>query len=401
MDFIIQNKKILFVISISFLLKIIVSTIGFNGDLEHFFLWATKFETCFLASCHMPGNEISTIPLYGPLSFQLLHFLGGILKLLPVESSIQNFHIFWVFFLSVFDGLIAFFIYKDFGIKKASLYSLCPICILLIGFHSQVEILIIGLCFFGVRFYKKNWILAALLISLSLSLKQTYIYLPIWVLFSPVFGDFKNRTRFVTCIFVFLFLYYTPLFIEDLAHVQNILKSTSSIAVNGFGLDGSSVLRGLYNFFLPEGFLGKIFGPTDANYSKAYKVIFTIVILSLGFLLRKRKNPMELFILYTLCISALSPRIATQHLLLPMIAIIYFWPNFWGKVYYLMASILLPFYPENLRLAIGDETLGPLVYLSGFRSHHLQALLFCFLFIYIYPIVKEQLVIFSKKTKLI
>jgi hypothetical protein len=305
------------------------------------------------------------------------------IRLFVPDYSIEFFHLCWAFVLSCFDVILAWLLYRNYSLKHAGLYLFCPISFLLTGVHSQIDIITVSLAMLGVFIHRKNWFLAAIIFSFSLSIKQTFLYFPIWILIIPLFGNIKERFRFVFTTYFFLGLYYLPMVISDFNNLFKVLREMSGISVNGHGLEGTSVLREIYMLFFPEGIIKKVFGENISQIAKGYKIIFSMLLLLSGYIFgRKQKSKFDVILFYTLVLTALSPRISIQHLIFPLAYIVVNLDLKISKYYYLFASIIIPFHVENLGGIIGIEKLGPLAYFNRFRSHHLQAIIFLIFLIY-------------------
>jgi len=119
-----------------FILKLSISTLGYNNDIE---IW--KHVSRGMLDGFLNGRVIYTYTQFynhGPIRSYALYFLAFALNKLSL-NDMYTFHIWVVFFLSIFDTIMALLIWKIFGKVSSLIYLLNPVSLLITGYHSQIE----------------------------------------------------------------------------------------------------------------------------------------------------------------------------------------------------------------------------------------------------------------------
>jgi hypothetical protein len=390
-----QKTKFLLCVIVGVCLRLGFSQLGHNNDVHTLFDVASKIESCRLTKCLDAQGEVLFVNVlpYGPLTFNLLSWadsLAGVIN----SNDVAGFHLVFTGLLTFFDCLMAIILFQFFGWKGGLLMMLSPISFLLTGFHGQIDGVSLSLAMLSVYFYRRSFIASILFLGASLAIKQSFAFFPLWVLFAPSFGLFRRRFLYAGLTYSSYGLFFLPIFFHDWSLVPAFLQKMSQFTVNGHGLAGTTVLRELTLFFVPERTISFLFGDSIAGFAKGYKFLFIGLMMSTGFIFaRKNKDPWELFFFYPISMVALTPRLAVQYLAMivaPMIYWVFKKQSLFALFLLGVGALLVPMQGENIIDYIVPY-IGPLVYLSYFDSFYVQVYVFIFWFLAIGQLLKEQI----------
>jgi hypothetical protein len=312
------NKLFILVLILGVTLRFLISIKGYSIDVEH---WRIN---AYIISLNLPiygfgGNN------YGPVWIHILHILDKI-PLINLGDEILNLRYKILFFLTFVDIFIFLIAYKIHNLKIASIFFLNPISIFITGYHGQMENLaiLIGLLSILVFLKYKNKLknlFLTVLIGISLSIKHILIFFPIWI--------FLKEKKLKLKIFYVLF----PYFIFVLAFVP--FDPTLKIAFQE--LNHSSFNNyPFWSIFTPS-FLGNYLG---------YKTLFIITLLLMGLFFQDKKL-LDLYYLYLISFVVFASAISNQYLVIPVLAIAFFWNRFFllytisASIFYLLDDVAL------------------------------------------------------------
>jgi hypothetical protein len=203
-DIEIQKKYWFVLFGFGLLLRIIMASLGHNFDLESYEIVADivlKGESVYANTARYN---------YGPIWAYILAFL----KLLASIGAYNQklFHVYIVISLFIAEVFLYKAIYKQ---TKNNLLILLllfnPISIVIIGHHSQFDILAICVAYYAyLNLKNKKYNTAIILLGLSFSIKHIMVFLPLMLLFDQDIL-LKERIKLLTIpalIFAFSFLHY-------------------------------------------------------------------------------------------------------------------------------------------------------------------------------------------------
>jgi hypothetical protein len=158
---------------IGFLLRIFISTLGHNYDLESYQI---------VSELVLQGKNVYANTErynYGPIWFLIL----GIIKSIQINlgfSNIQSLHLLITVFLSFIDLLIALLLVNYFGVITSLVFYLSPISVLITGYHSQFDNFAILIAFLSwiilqstyIKNSNKRILLSAFLMGISLIISR-------------------------------------------------------------------------------------------------------------------------------------------------------------------------------------------------------------------------------------
>ena len=340
-----------------FILKLSISTLGYNNDIE---IW--KHVSRGMLDGFLNGRVIYTYTQFynhGPIRSYALYFLAFALNILSL-NDMYTFHIWVVFFLSIFDTIMALLIWKIFGKVSSLIYLLNPVSLLITGYHSQIEstTIMIGLLSWFVLLkakdlyekknpkYKKLLIASAIILGFSLGIKHVLFFFPFYVFLMHRRNKIFKTSDIITYIFIPYFIFFGLFGIEilrDSYHPAAITFRNIKMFVFDYrsgGLYGTSGFAQLLHLFLPAAYIQKYFSWTP--FFKDYSFFFVTSLLLFGVLaINKVKDIKIVYPLYLLAMFAFSPSLANQYMAVPLLAMSVFYKNIIAFIYFLNTYIYL------------------------------------------------------------
>lgn len=361
----------LFIIALvfGFAARIYAARLGFNFDMDS---WG------FIAKIMNQDQEIYSEAgryNYGPIWAYILHFLEPLT--VPLTGGPFNYHTFhWVVagFLSFADLAIACLLRAAFGTPVALVFYLCPITILITGFHSQFDNLavLLGLgSWIILRSSKKQnhtgWFLfSAVLMGLSLITKHILAFFPFWILFWPEAGTLKRRAAYF---FISIGLFIVS-FVPWAIHPQSL----HWIIINVFHFESrpaTALFPRLLDLIIPAATVQDLL--KSVPILSGIKLVWLALLMLIGrsAVLRKQKGQsIELYFIYLLAFVALAPGATDEYLVIPMIAIALHYKNPLAWLYMLVGSVAVLFSFNNVGGLAPYLYLGNWMDKSGLRHYH-------------------------------
>ncbi len=283
--------------------RLALSRLGHNFDFESWQLVVDLQE-------HGKNVYASTCRYnYGPLWMWLLYALKWLFA--------THFRTGVALFLSLVDAAIAALLFRRGNKFAAYIILFSPVCIIITGFHNQMENMAILLILLAVRYAEKRrhysnlaqgfglstaeTILFALLIGASLIAKHIFIFLPIWFVFHKQLSVKQKAILF--CLPYTLFL---ATFIPYLSGIDGILSNVIFYKPG----ENSPLFHMLVGRDLAYMLCTFIASP--------YKMVFFGSLILTGLFLR-RKPLMELVLLYSLFVVLYTSLLSNQYLVIPMV----------------------------------------------------------------------------------
>jgi hypothetical protein len=208
--------------------------------------------------------------------------------------------------LTIADLFIAYFIYRFKGLLLGILFFVNPISIIISGYHNQFDNLAIAVACLAViklnDFRRKHLDFSdftiVFLFGTSLAIKHILLFFVIWV-------AIRQKTMFLRCFYLF-----GPFLVFGLSFTPYLASSWNSIELN--------VLK--YRSF-NNAPLWRLLGVYDGYKDQLSKVLFVVLILFIGFILRKVQIQLSLLV-YCIVSVAFAPAIANQYLVIATIGAI-------------------------------------------------------------------------------
>lgn len=328
------------VVSIGIIARFFVMSLGHNYDFESY---------CIVGE--IAGNSRNVYAEtsrynYGFIFFCIQGFLYRIAQFAEVKSGdwILVYRILIVLVLTMADIGITCFIAWRYSMKKALLFFLNPISVIITGYHNQFDNIAIFLALLSILFYNEDEefnrkdIFFVLLFSLSLIIKHILFLLPSFILLKKGLAIKKKV--------VYAFL---PPMIFLMSFVPFALSSSEALngIINNVFLYKSSnnapLLILLYNFI----------GFNAGRFS-----IYVVFMLVMAIFLRKKKFEEQL-LLYLIAMVAFSSAIANQYLVIPMAALCILETGIWKYLYVAEAGIYLFLHVHGLGALIYIQQIFP------------------------------------------
>lgn len=332
-----------FIIPFALLLRLLMAQLGGNYDLESFEITADII---------LRGDSVyaSTSRYnYGPLWAYWL----GVLKFLSSLGGGYNktlFHSYIV--ITLFLAELA--LLK--GIKKHGFSDITclillfnPISIILIGHHSQFDIIAIAIGYYAYHKIKKEKMLGGLiLLGLSFSIKHLLVFLPLLMLFDTGIR-LKNRLLTLVVPGLIFGLSFLPFLADFIAIQKNVL----SYQLN----HGQTLFYKLFEIAIPHAF-SEFESLQLIPLMNGYKPLWIASFLGLGFLINKNKTGHS-FELYLAYLVASSLAISEQYFLIPVLTIALYRKQFISWLYLLLSSYYIMFVSaHNTAKYFNLESLG-------------------------------------------
>ena len=307
-------------------IRIGLSRLGYNYDFESWQL---------VADLTLQGKNVYAETYrynYGPLFIWVFAALKFIFH--------SNFRTAVALVFSLTDVAIATILFKRGNTRAALLILFSPICMIISGYHNQIDNVSILIALLGVRYVEtrknydssiKGWgigqqqtIVFAFLLGFSLIAKHILIFFPFWMLFHKRLFVWQK---------LMLFLFPVALF---LASFLPYWSASQSIVANVFSYNPGSNAP-IYNLLVGKpviDLLILIFGPS-------LKPLFCTLLIFSGFFMRK-KVLIEQLAFYYLLVVLFTSLLFAQYLIIPMLFFALFESRFW-KWYNLIGLTYLIF----------------------------------------------------------
>ena len=367
-----KNKKNIFIILIllGIFLRLILSTLKPNFDFESYCI-VGKIVGNF-------GNVYAETSRYnyGPLFFCIQGLSYWLANLFP--NWISAFRIIIISILTCADLGITAFICKKFGRKKAIIFFLNPVSIIITGYHNQFDNIAVLFALLSIYFYNeekdfnKKDFLFVLFLSLSLITKHILFIFPFFILIKKELPLKKRALYSFVPPLVFLFS-FVPFAIQS--------KEALSGIINNVFLYKSFNNYPLLNFIEPV-----------SNFL-SLDVFVIKMSLIVGLLIRKKNYDTQLFI-YFIALVSLSSAIANQYLAIPLASLIILDKKWYKYVYIIPTTIYLLLEKDGLKLFdkfIINKMPNQIISCCEFFINHAYSICAWILFVFlIYNIVNKE-----------
>jgi len=329
MKFIYNNKFYILTCAISIFFKIQILKLGHNYDFES--------QTIIVKSMSEGFNPWDTDRYnYGPIYawiLYLFYLISGDNWLLFRQIN--------VLFLSLIDILISLILWKLDRKNIALIFVFNPISLIISGYHNQFDNIAIWLVMLIVFLINKNKINnfnLILILSLSISTKHFFVFLPFWL----ITYFYKNKYKIYTLVYpYFAFVLLLIPYLIPFIHKSPIDRAFEKIINNIFLYESTGNIP----------LLNIIFSLNNSLKNLSF-FIFLLAVATFGVLIQKLKF-IDIVLIYTLVLIIFSPSIANQYLIIPLIAVLYYSSIF--SYFYVIYSTLFLMHNENgLGLDLGN-----------------------------------------------
>jgi hypothetical protein len=320
-------------------LRIWASTLGYNDD----FLTWSKVAILMAAGENVYASVFCT---WGPIWPEILRLI----KWADTTLRVNAFHTSIASFLTVVDISIAIILAQLGGYVPAIVFLLCPVSILITGYHSQIDNLAI---LFGLLSWyvlrstpsvtdsgRGQIVLAAVLMGISLATKHVMLFFPVWILF---WCGRPLTQRIIYCLLSYTLAAaaFVPFATDPAAAVgisEHIIHYRGLWFGNGIFLRLVSLVAPLEQF---EAWFSwaPLLSPVDFLWVLA--MVLTGIAVA-------RKFPRDLPFVYLIALLAYAPSWAEQYLTIPVASCAMYWRRWQSWAYIVIALALLSSSPVNI-----------------------------------------------------
>ncbi|MBX7144472.1 MAG: hypothetical protein K1X79_08495 [Oligoflexia bacterium] len=354
------------VLSLSFALRLWLSTLGNNWDLDSYWIVSELF-----------GEGLAPYGFtdrynYGPVWFVVLGILRKFLQIIG-SDNISSLHALVAALVSLADCGMALYLFRTVGLSASVFFALNPISLLISGYHSQFDAIPISIGILSCVLVSRSragryhdCVLGAVLLGFSLATKHILIFFPFWL-----WACLQNAPRKfrLTVLFVPYIVFGVTLlpFLIDPSSMKGVLQNVFAYrSRSGSGLTALAI-----EFCLQWAHVGV------ANLQQISFLVFTISMLGVGLYpaLRATReiSPMEAYYCYLICLVAFSVAMADQYLAIPLVALSATIHRPILLAYLALGAFLLLSSQDNV-LGISHWNVG------GVEYCHIQLVLLCCLF---------------------
>lgn len=310
--------------------RIWLSQLGHNFDLESYEI---------VADIVLRGDSVyghTERYNYGPV---WAYMLAGIKYLSALAGySQQTFHLFIVLILSMAELMFYRLLYQKYRNNLMILMLLFnPVSLIIIGHHSQFDILAIALAFAAtLQLEKKRLINAVILLGLSYCTKHIMVFFPLFLMFDKSLS-IRNRLIILTVPAALFAISFLP-FYADIAGIQ---KNVLAYQFN----NNQTFLKQIFDLLIP-GFIIKMGIFKILPLFQGYKFLWLAIFPLIGYMITKYKAE-ERFFIYLLCIVASSLAISEQYFLIPLSAVAFYRKYLFAWLYLAASSYFILFVSFN------------------------------------------------------
>jgi hypothetical protein len=320
-------------------LRIWTSTLGYNDD---FRTWSR------VASLMAAGKNVyeSMFWTYGPIWPEMLRLI----KWADSTLRVNAFHTSIASFLTAVDVSIAIILVRLGGYVPAIVFLLCPVSILITGYHSQIDniAILLGLLSWyvlrstpSVRDSGRGQIvLAAVLMGISLATKHVMLFFPLWILFWPG-RPVVQRIMYCLLAYALFAAAFVP-FVTSPAAAVGI--SENVIHYRGLWFGNGLFLR-LVSLVAPLAQVATWFSWVPLLSPVDFVWVLAMVLTGIAV---ARKFPRDLPFVYLIAVLAYAPSWAEQYLTIPVASCAMYWRRWQSWAYIVIALALLSSSPVNI-----------------------------------------------------
>lgn len=298
--------------------RLLLSRVGYNFDLESWSI-ATRLvlghQSVYVHTARYP---------YAPIGLGFLAPLQWLAQAFGA-NSIQDFHLLVAAFLSLVDVGLALLLRRTFGFAAACVFLLNPVSLLVTGYHSQIDnvALLVGFGSFlllrtaSATGSRAAYFVSAALIGISLGVKHVLLLFPLWVAVESGKTRWRAVERFSYVaiaygMFAASFVLYLVFHPDSLPGIR-----WHVFAYRGYEYYGQALVP-TWTWRLVTGSVHRG-GPAWGHFLQYYWVAWLAVLAILGVWVA-RKMPERSFFVYLVALVLLTPTIADQYLVIPILA---------------------------------------------------------------------------------
>lgn len=353
------------VIGIGVLLRGWTATLGYNYDVESFQI---------VGNLAAEGRNVyanTSRYNYGPVWLMVLGALKWV-QLYFGSNDIGAYHLCIAAVLTAADLAIALLLARYFGRTVGAVYFLCPVSVLITGFHSQfdnVAVLIALVSWLLIkdapdRAQYSSLLVSAALMGVSLTTKHIMVFFPLWILLWAEFGSLGKRITYCGIAYLIFLTSFVPFAFapEALAGIrQNVFLYNSA--------PRGSLLEHMVQAFMPMALVQRGLGWVPIF--SGLKGVWLIVMAATGRLVM-RHSPTWAPLYYLLALVVWTPSMAVQYLAIPMAACAVLWRRVSSWLYVAVGTLIIIQVPVNIGSLEPLRGLHGQLRAIGFAYYHAQ-----------------------------
>ncbi len=329
-DISINRLQWIILIAFAYLIRMFFAQLGHNFDLESYEIVAD----IVLNGDSVYGNTERYN--YGPV---WAYMLAGIKFLSSIGGySQKTFHIITASVLFLAELWFFKQLYRHYRQNLMIVLLLFnPVSLVIIGHHSQFDIIAIAIAFSAYNNIRNNKIIAGIfLLALSYCTKHIMVFLPLMLLFDTKIS-LKNRLL----ILIVPALIFAASFIPFLSDVAEIQKNVLAYQFN----NNQTFLKKFFDLLIP-GFIIKMGIFKIIPVFQGYKLLWLFFFPFTGYFLYKKTNE-DVFLIYLICIVATSLAVSEQYFLIPLAAVFHYRKYLFSWFFLAAASYYILFVSYN------------------------------------------------------
>lgn len=317
-------------VPLAFALRLMLANLGHNFDLESFEI---------VANTVLKGKSVYANTdryNYGPI---WAYSLAGIKYITDaMQLGLKGFHFGIVTVLFAFELLFYRALFKSHKNHLLVILLLFnPLSLILIGHHSQFDIIAVCLAFLSYQQLKINKILpAVLLLGLSYSVKHIMVFFPLLLLFDKDI-QLKNRILILCIPAVIFVISFLPFYNDFEAINRNVL----SYQLN----NEQTFLKQFFDLLIPNFIIHMGFFKILPVFTE-YKLLWLALFPLAGYLTAKYEIKNTFFI-YLILIVGSSLAISEQYFLIPLAGVFYYRKKLLAWAFTVCASYYILFVSEH------------------------------------------------------
>lgn len=322
-----QNMIFIGMLVLGVFLRFFVMTYGHNFDFESYCIVgeiAGNFRNVYAETGRYN---------YGPIFFCIQGLLYRLAHMNPMDWE-TAYRVLMVSTLTMADLGITFFVANKYSIRKALIFFLNPVSIIITGYHNQFDNIAVLLALILLCFYneEKEWnrkdIGFVVFFSLSLITKHILFMLPVFIILRKNLC-WKKKIVFACVPPLFFLMSFVPFAISNRLALKGILN-------NVFLYRSGNNTPLLFLLYRHVGF------PENLRF-----VVYLGMMVIMAIVTRRLSYEKQLLV-YLMAMVSFSSAMANQYLIIPIVALCVLDLKWFRMAYFLICGIFLVMHADGL-----------------------------------------------------
>ena len=322
-----QNMIFIGMIALGVFLRFFVMTFGHNFDFESYCIVgeiAGNFRNVYAETGRYN---------YGPIFFCIQGLLYRLAHMNPMDWE-STYRVLMVSVLTMTDLGIAFFVANKYSIRKAIIFFLNPVSIIITGYHNQFDNIAVLLALLLMCFYneEKEWnrkdIGFVVLFSLSLITKHILFILPLFIILRKNLC-WKKKIVFACVPPLFFLMSFAPFAVANPAALNGIINNVFLYRSG----NNAPLLFLLYRII---------------GFPESPRILVYIGMMALVAYLTRKYSFEKQLLIYLMTMVTFASAMANQYLIIPMVALCVLDIRWFRYVYILIIGLFLIMYTDGL-----------------------------------------------------